>query len=101
MLVRRVAAAVTLALTCALAVGMVPSPAGAESGSSAYAPLNRPGPKLRVSAARLAAAMTCHGRPKAGPEPVLLNPATSVTPQQNYSWTYEPAFTAQHRYCAR
>jgi hypothetical protein len=45
--------------------------------------------------------LKCHGNPKTGPEPVLLNPATSVTPDQNYSWTYELAFNAQQRYwCA-
>ena len=32
---------------------------------------------------------------------MLLNPATGVTPEQNYSWNYERAFTAQHRpWCA-
>jgi hypothetical protein len=51
-----------------------------------------------VPAAELAAAMTCHGDPASGPEPVLLNPATGVTPEQNYSWNYARAFTAQHRY---
>ena len=32
---------------------------------------------------------------------MLLNPATGVTPEQNYSWNYERAFTAQGRpWCA-
>jgi len=81
----------------------VPADAAADSATAqpTYAPLNRPGPKLTVPANRLRAALTCHGDPATGPEPVLLNPATSVTPEQNYSWTYEPAFDAQGRaWCA-
>ncbi|WP_310963782.1 esterase/lipase family protein [Nocardioides terrisoli] len=68
---------------------------------SPYAPLDRPGPELHVPHRALVRALSCHGRPHHGPEPVLLNPATGVTPKQNYSWNYERAFTAQHRYwCA-
>jgi len=97
----RRALALVCTLACALAVGATAAPSDAAGGGSAYAPLNRPGPRLTVPAARLAASLQCHGDPRRGPEPVLLNPATSVTPQQNYSWTYEPAFDAQHRYwCA-
>ncbi|MGN6606629.1 MAG: esterase/lipase family protein [Jatrophihabitans sp.] len=90
------AAAVT-AVTTAVAV----APSGA-SAATAYAPLNRPGPRLTVPAAKLAASLLCHGNLAAGRlEPVLLNPATGVTPEQNYSWNYERAFTAQHRpWCA-
>lgn len=74
-------------------------PAGA---AIAYAPLNRPGPALSVPTAALQAALKCSGDLAAGPlEPVLLNPATGVTPEENYSWNYERAFTAQHRpWCA-
>ena len=99
MLVRRLAALTTLALACALPVATAGSPA--QAAGTSYAPLNRPGPKLDVPAAKLKAALACHGDPRSGGEPVLLNPATSVTPDQDYSWTYERAFTAQHRYwCA-
>ena len=90
-----------LAASLALLVAAVPGPAGAATGTTSYAPLDRPGPRLTVPADKLRAALTCHGDPTEGPEPVLLNPATSVTPDQNYSWTYEPAFTAQKRaWCA-
>ena len=67
-----------------------------------YAPLNRPGPTLYVSRAALAAAYVCHGPfGRSDLEPVLLNPATGVTAEQNYSWNYERAFTAQGRpWCA-
>ena len=68
----------------------------------AWAPADRPGPALTVPAATLAAALKCVGNPAASHgEPVLLNPATGVTPEQNYSWNYERAFTAAGRaWCA-
>jgi hypothetical protein len=74
-------------------------PAGAAGG---YAPLDRPGPALSVATATLRAALRCSGNLAGGSlEPVLLNPATGVTPDENYSWNYERAFTAQHRpWCA-
>jgi hypothetical protein len=86
-----------LSLLAATVIGG--TPAGA---ATAYAPLDRPGPKLSVPSAALAAALTCSGPlTNATIEPVLLNPATGVTPDQNYSWNYERAFTAQHRpWCA-
>jgi pimeloyl-ACP methyl ester carboxylesterase len=67
-----------------------------------YAPLDRPGPQLTVATATLAAALHCTGDVAAGAlEPVLLNPATGVTPDQNFSWNYERAFNAQGRpWCA-
>ena len=89
------------ALTVAVAVtGGDPASAStsASASGSAYAPLDRPGPKLDVSAKKLAASLHCHGNAAQGSlEPVLLSPATGVTPKQNYSWNYERAFTAQHR----
>jgi hypothetical protein len=77
---------------------------GGQSAAAAtsYAPLDRRGPRLHVASATLAAALKCSGHlADATTEPVLLNPATGVTPEQNYSWNYERAFTAQHRpWCA-
>jgi triacylglycerol esterase/lipase EstA (alpha/beta hydrolase family) len=63
-----------------------------------YAPLDRPGPALSVPASTLKAALHCSGEFRHGSlEPVLLSPGTSATPEQNFSWNYERAFTAQHR----
>lgn len=74
----------------------------AGTGTAAYAPPDRPGPALSVPAATLAAALACHGDfTGSGLEPVLLNPATGVTPEQNFSWNYEQAFNTQGRpWCA-
>lgn len=94
-----VLATVATAVTVAAVATAADTPAGA---AVAYAPLNRPGPALTVPAATLAAALRCSGDlAHATVEPVLLNPATGVTPDQNYSWNYERAFTAQRRpWCA-
>lgn len=70
----------------------------ARAADLGYAPVDRPGPALSVDRADLAAALTCHGDLRGSAlEPVLLVPATSVTPEQNYSWNWEPAFAAQQR----
>ncbi|MCW2786544.1 MAG: lipase [Marmoricola sp.] len=80
----------------ALVAGAATMPATATS--PAYAPLDRPGPMLSVPTSTMAAALSCHGNLRTAPgEPVLLNPATGVTPVQNYSWNYERAFDAQGR----
>ncbi|MFL6158914.1 MAG: esterase/lipase family protein [Marmoricola sp.] len=84
------------ALLAVVAAALVSGPARA--ADVAYAPLNRPGPALSVPAATVNAAMSCHGNLRTAPgEPVLLSPATGVTPEQNYSWNYERAFAAQGR----
>jgi hypothetical protein len=98
-LIFRVVLVLSLALGAASAfVGG--GPAGAATGG--YAPVNRPGPALTVPAAERSAALRCHGSFTANTlEPVLLSPATGVTPDENYSWNYERAFNAQHRpWCA-
>lgn len=100
---RRIPLVLSVLLTVVgVTLGATPAPAvSAATATPAYAPLDRPGPALSVPAATLRTALSCHGNPRTGPEPVLLNPATSVTPEQDYSWTYEKAFTAQGRYwCA-
>lgn len=82
------------------ASALVSGPAARAAGTT-YAPLDQPGPALSVPVPALRSALACHGDPHSGGEPVLLNPATAVTPDQDYSWTYEKAFTAQGRYwCA-
>ena len=84
-----------------LAVAGLAAPAGAAT-SPRFAPPNRPGPAVTVPRAALHAALHCEGPFRTSRlEPVLLSPATGVTPEQNYSWNYERAFTAQHRpWCA-
>lgn len=85
------------ALVALLAVVLV-APPGSAADVGGFAPLDRPGPALRVSRAALAASLVCHNDLRTAPgEPVLLSPATGVTPEQNYSWNYERAFRAQRR----
>jgi hypothetical protein len=86
-----------LALAAATVISAAPA-----SASSPYAPLDRPGPKLTVPTATLKAALQCSGDFAHSPlQPVLLNPATGVTVDENFSWNYERAFTAQKRpWCA-
>lgn len=67
----------------------------AVAAEPAFAPLNRLGPALSVPRAKLEASLTCSpGVAHASREPVLLNPATGVTAEQNYSWNWEPALDA-------
>lgn len=93
-----------LVLVLALATALVgplggwSSPAQAETTSPSYAPIDRPGPRLTVPAATLDASLDCHGNPRTGPRPILLNPATSVTPEENYSWNWAPLFAEAGRY---
>ncbi|MCW2856739.1 MAG: lipase [Marmoricola sp.] len=94
------AALLTIAVVTVLVAALTTTSASA--GTPAYAPLDRPGPSLSVPTSVMAAALSCHGNLRTAPgEPVLLNPATGVTPVQNYSWNYERAFDAQGRaWCA-
>jgi hypothetical protein len=81
---------------------MVVAMPGAASATDGFAPLDRPGPALSVPKATLDAALTCSG-PLTGlrKDPVLLVPGTTVTPEPNFSWNYQRAFTAMGiRWCA-
>lgn len=96
---RRTPVAVLLcAVTMTVGALVGSAPAGA---AAATPPLERPGPALSVPTATLNAALSCHGDfARSTLEPVLLNPATGVTVEQNYSWNYVRAFEAQKRpYC--
>lgn len=97
MLMRRVTSALIALLVLAGLATCLPS-ANAATSPSPYAPLTRSGPALTVPAATRAAAMTCHGDPKSPLAPVYLNPATSVTPEENYAWNWMKVFTAEGRY---
>ena len=60
------------------------------AAASPYAPLNRPGPKLRVAKEKLRESLFCtEGVRDAVRAPVLLVPATGVNSDQNFSWNYE------------
>ncbi|WP_183096178.1 lipase family alpha/beta hydrolase [Nocardioides stalactiti] len=91
-----------LALAAILAAGAVASPesraaAPAPSVTAAvdgdYAPVSRPGPALRASAADLRAAVTCAGDFASGKQPVLLVPGTAFTYESQYAWSWAPALT--------
>ncbi|RBY76912.1 lipase [Blastococcus sp. TF02-09] len=89
-------------LVAAAAAAMVVALPGAASATDGFAPLDRPGPALSVPKAQLNAALSCNG-PLTGltKDPVLLVPGTTVTPEPNFSWNYERAFTAMGiRWCA-
>jgi triacylglycerol esterase/lipase EstA (alpha/beta hydrolase family) len=71
--------------------------AGQAAADPVFAPLDQPGPPLSVPQAKLDASLQCSaGVRNATVEPVLLNPATGVTPEQNYSWNWEPALDQLH-----
>jgi len=75
---------------CALALAVLSAPAHA-----AFAPLDRPGPRLTVPAAKLAASLRCTDDVRhATREPVLLTPATTVDSDENFAWNYERLFRA-------
>jgi len=68
------------------------------AADSPYAPLDRPGPRLSVAGPVLTSALHCEGDfRRSRLQPVLLSPASSLSPKQNFSWNYERAFTAQRR----
>jgi lipase (class 2) len=87
-------------LGAALLCLVVAVPASALSGP--YAPLDRPGPPLSVSAGKLRAALNCTpGIAGDTRNPILLVPGTDLDPGPNYSWNYERAFAAMHwAYCS-
>lgn len=69
--------------------------AGPASAQAAYAPIDQPGPALAVSKSQLSAALVCTPSVRKNPrEPILLVPGTTLTPEENFSWNYEPALNA-------
>jgi hypothetical protein len=86
------AAALAPALVLVLVLVPAAASAAAPAQSPPYAPLDQPGPALSVPLAQLQASLHCEASvANAKVEPVLLNPATGVTPAENYSWNWEPA----------
>jgi triacylglycerol esterase/lipase EstA (alpha/beta hydrolase family) len=65
------------------------------ASAQTYTPVDTPGPDLAVPEATLDAALACSGDLSAAdPEPVLLVPGTSLTPQHNFSWSWIPTLVA-------
>ncbi len=69
---------------------------------AAFAPLDHPGPKLGVPKAKLRSALRCTGHlARADRAPILLIPGTSLDPDANFSWNWEPALARRGwPYCA-
>jgi pimeloyl-ACP methyl ester carboxylesterase len=68
--------------------------------SQGYAPPGTAGPALETPEAVLRASLHCTANLTDGRESVLLVPATTVTPRENFSWNYMLAFDAAGRpYC--
>ena len=86
---RLVSSAMAVLLASALPVAPV------RATDRTYAAVDRPGPALSVPPAVLAQSLSCTGG-LAGAEraPVLLVPATWVSPREHYSWNYMRAFDA-------
>ena len=64
----------------------------APAASAAFAPLDRPGPKLRHDRDGLRASLDCTDDVAAGERrPVLLLSGTTVDPDENFSWNWMPA----------
>ena len=75
----------------AAALGLL-GPGGAQA---AYAPVDRPGPALSEAPEKLAAALACSaGLDGTVRTPVLLVHGTSLTPEENWSATYQPALSS-------
>src|SRR5207253_1455865 len=63
------------------------------AGATRFAPVTQPSPPLTVKRADLRASLHCTDSVRdASREPVLLESATGVDSDQNYSWNYERAF---------
>jgi hypothetical protein len=90
------AAAVTAMVTTLLLAGVGPANATVTGGPPArpYAPLDQPGPPLSVPPSQLAASLSCTPNVDDSVRaPVLLVPGTTLTPDVNFSWNYEQAFS--------
>ncbi len=65
------------------------------AAAAAYAPVNTPGVALSEPAGRLASALSCsQGMDGALRAPVLLVHGTSLTPEENWSASYQPALSS-------
>jgi triacylglycerol esterase/lipase EstA (alpha/beta hydrolase family) len=82
-------------LAGASAVAVVAGVIAVAGAHAEYAPLKQRGPRLEVPRSKLRAALRCTPTVSTDPrEPILLIPGTTLTPQENFSWNYEPALNA-------
>jgi hypothetical protein len=89
--------AVAVRVAVLLALGAL-LPAVAQAG---YSPVNTQGATLSEPEPKLAAALSCsQGVDGSARAPVLLVHGTSLTPEENWSATYEPALSSQRIPCA-
>jgi hypothetical protein len=97
--IRRVARGALVVVAIALA-----GAASAQAASARpYAPLDRPGPRLHVPAAKLRASLSCQSgvRRRMFRAPILLVPGTNLDPESNFGWNYMRAFRRMHwPYCS-
>jgi pimeloyl-ACP methyl ester carboxylesterase len=71
------------------------APASSAAQSEPYAHLKTPGPPLSVPQSDLRASLQCSGgRGDPSRPPVLLLSGTTVDPDENFAWNWEPALTA-------
>src|SRR5436190_22125995 len=74
----------------ALLVGAIAS----ATAAAEYAPIKQPGPRLQVPGKTLRAALRCTPSVATDArEPILLVPGATMTPEEKFSWNYEPALT--------
>ncbi|HWD02880.1 MAG TPA: lipase [Amycolatopsis sp.] len=90
------AAAAALTLACALGVATSPAATAATTGTAGsapkFAPVDQPGPPLSVPADQLAKSVTCTANAtNAAREVVLFVPGTTLTPQEDFGWSWFPA----------
>lgn len=100
--VRSVALAAALAASLTAALTAAPGPAGAaEVAGVAFAPVDRPGPKLSVPEVKLTAALACTANVTRGSQTVLFVPGTTINPRENFAWNWFRALDQLGRpYCA-
>lgn len=85
--------AVLLLAVVIVAVIAIVAPGRADAaGTGPYAATDAPGPALQVPPAELAASLVCTPDLDGSKvEPVLLIPGTTLTPDDEFSWSWEPA----------
>lgn len=88
-----VKAAASLAAAAALALAAPWAAAGND-----FAPLDRPGPELKVAKEELRQNLTCHGGLRRSPEPTILFVAgTTLEPRTNFGWNWLRALDDEGR----